>query len=275
MFVAKRRFVAVAIGLLLIACTALAWWSFAPRTNRAAGPEIDPKAMAQLSRATNYMRSLPAFSLSADVTQDEVVQDDFKLQRTSQVRIAVRRPDRMRAEVYGDLGNRLFVYDGKTLSVYLEKERYFITQPAPATLKETLDAALEKHALELPLADILYVAMGGELQSSVRDAGEIGSSMIDGTACLHLAFRGAKVDWQLWVQQGTQPLPRKIVITTTDAPTRPQYNARLSWDLSSPIPEDRFQFTPPKGAMPIAAGVLPAEPARDQAPKSKDKPKRD
>jgi hypothetical protein len=254
----RRRYAALC-GTLLIAALALAWFGGVPRTSRAATPELDPNAVAGLDRAKKYLRSLPAFSVSAQVTRDEVVHDDFNLQRSSQVRVLVRRPDRMRAEVSGDGGDRLFVYDGKTLNLLMPGEKYYAATPAPGTVRETIDAMLDKHAVELPLLDVIYVAMGGELQNKMLDAGEIGTSIIDGVACTQLAFRGEKVDWQLWVEQGAKPLPRKVVITTTDEPTRPQYSAILRWDVAVNPPDAQFTFTPPAGALPIAlAEVQPS-----------------
>jgi hypothetical protein len=234
----------------------------APRRSRAAPcdekSEADPKAMAALERTAAYLRSLPAFTLRADVTRDEIVHDDFKLQRTSNVQISVRRPDRLRAELSGDFGQRLFVYDGKSLGVYLNGENYYGSVPAPATLRETLDV-FEQREIDLPLVDMVFVAMGGRLEPNIQDAGEIGSSLVDGVPCTQLAFRGSRVDWQLWVEQGDKPVPRKLVITTNDDATHPQYIAVMRWDTSSAQPETSFSFTPPAGTMRMSfAGGQPA-----------------
>jgi hypothetical protein len=233
----------------------------APRRTHAAPNEkadVDPKAMAELARSAAYLRSLPAFVLRAEVTRDEVVHDDFKLQRTSNVQISVRRPDRLRAELSGELGERLFVYDGKSLGVYLKGENYYGSVPAPATLRETLNV-FEQRAIDLPLVDVVFVAMGGQLEPNIKDAGEVGSSLVDGVRCTQLAFRGANVDWQLWVEQGERPVPRKLVITTNDEPTRPQYTALMRWDVSAPQTEESYKFTPPSGTLRMTfADVQPA-----------------
>jgi len=249
----QRR--AALFGLLVMLCaTTLAWTLSRPRPSRAEPAEIDPKAIAALTQSVEYLRSLPAFTVDAVITHDEVVQGNFNLQRSSQVHVSVVRPDRLRAEVSSHLGKRLFVYDGKTLSVYLENENYYATVPAPATLRETLDAALQKHAIELPLTDLLYAAMGGDLHKNVRAAGEIGPTLVNGEELLQLAFRGPTLDWQLWLSQGDQPLPRKIAITTTSSALRPQYSAVLTWDLSTALSDELFEFTPPSGALPIQLG---------------------
>jgi hypothetical protein len=43
--------------------------------------------------------------------------------------------------------------------------------------------------------------------------------------CDHLAFRQLDTDWQLWVEKGSRPLPRKIVITTRYEVGDPQFSA--------------------------------------------------
>lgn len=209
---------------------------------------LDPNAMATLARAAKYLRSLPELNFTAEVTRDEILHSDFKLQRTQSVRVKARRPDRLRIEVSGDPGERLFVYDGKHLSVYVERENLFARLPTPPTILESIDA-IEPHALELPLIDIIFIAMGGRLETNIKEAADIGTSLIDGSACRQLAFRSEAVDWQLWTQLGDLPLPRKLVITTRDEATRPQYSALIRWRDAPPASEQAFMFSPPPDAM--------------------------
>jgi hypothetical protein len=245
-------------------CRPLSWLAIlssvafaAPRSGLAAPSEekseADPKALKALARSTAYLRSLPAFSVQAYVTRDEVIYSGYKLERSSNVRMSVKRPDRLRAEVSGDQGARLFVYDGKYLSVFLKDENYFGSILAPATLLGTLES-IERHGIELPLLDLVYIAMGGQLEPNITDAGFIGLSNIDGVSCAQLAFRGHAVDWQLWIEQGDKPLLRKLVITTTDDPARPQYSAVFHWDLTTPIVETDFAFAPPKNVSRLTFG---------------------
>jgi hypothetical protein len=215
--------------------------------------EIDHEALDELARATRYLRKLPSFVVRAEVLRDQVVHDDFKLQRASNVRVVVRRPDRMRAEVSGDQGERLFAYDGKLLGIYLKSENYYGAMPAPPSLRELIDVVTAQHAIELPLLDVIYVAMGGDLQQRVRAAGVIGSSVVDGVACTHLAFRSDDVDWQFWIEQGSRPVPRKMVITSADAPSLPQYSAVMRWDVA-PTNAYNFTFLPPDGTMTMKLG---------------------
>ncbi len=44
-----------------------------------------------------------------------------------------------------------------------------------------------------------------------------------GVPCHHLAFEQATIDWQLWIDAGKDPLPRKLVITYKTEDEVPQY----------------------------------------------------
>jgi hypothetical protein len=52
--------------------------------------------------------------------------------------------------------------------------------------------------------------------------------------CDHLAVRTAGgVDFQVWIAQGDEPLPRRIVITYKDENGQPQFWADFSnWNLA-------------------------------------------
>ncbi len=76
----------------------------------------------------------------------------------------------------------------------------------------------------------------------------VGPSEIGGVTCGHYAFRQEGLDWQVWIQMGDFPLPRKQVLTTTTDEARPQYAATFTWNLAPSFNEAAFEFVPPKGA---------------------------
>jgi hypothetical protein len=76
---------------------------------------------------------------------------------------------------------------------------------------------------------------------------DIGPVTVLGVPCEHLAFSLEKVDWQIWIEQGTVPVPRKIVITYKDEEGSPEYTAILShWDFQTKLPDGLFAFEPTK-----------------------------
>lgn len=58
--------------------------------------------------------------------------------------------------------------------------------------------------------------------------------------CDHLAvWTAGGVDFQVWIAQGSEPLPRRIVITYKDEHGQPQFWADFSnWNLSPDLSDD-------------------------------------
>jgi hypothetical protein len=76
----------------------------------------------------------------------------------------------------------------------------------------------------------------------------VGPSAIDGVTCGHYAFRQDGLDWQVWIQQGDHPLPRRVVLTTMTDEARPQFSATYTWNLAPSFNDAAFTFAPPTGA---------------------------
>jgi hypothetical protein len=86
----------------------------------------------------------------------------------------------------------------------------------------------------------------------VKHAYYIGQSLVGGVTCNHLAFRGPDMDWQLWIEDGANPVPRRFVIIDRAVPGMPRYVAVLSdWNATPSFDAATFTFEPPAGATKI------------------------
>jgi hypothetical protein len=104
-----------------------------------------------------------------------------------------------------------------------------------------------------PLADLFSSKLAETLAKRVRAVYHVGQESIAGVPCDHLALRGDQADMQLWIAQGAQPLPRRLVITYKDAEGQPQFWAQFGdWNLSPEVPDSLFSFSLPEGAAKIA-----------------------
>lgn len=212
---------------------------------------ISAEAQAVLDRMTSALQNLSSYSIEADGSRDEVVALGYKLQNNEHAELVVQRPNKLRAEVSGDVRNRTFVYDGAKLLMYSPDDAVFTRIEAPDSVGGMIEKLLDS-GVEMPLIDVLYQASTGALTEGVRNGILVGTSTIDGVECDHLAFRQADIDWQLWVEQGARALPRKLVITTRYEVGDPQYQATLRWNLKPKIQNSTFVFTAPKGVNEIA-----------------------
>jgi hypothetical protein len=232
--------VAIATGLTLGAGSL----SEAAPKPASAKPAVDPGAVAALHRMGAFLREQQKFAVRANVTTDDLLPSGQKIQLGGNVELIVRRPDRLRADVRGDRRDEHIYYDGKTFTIFAEKVGYYATFQAPATLAELKDVTEKRYGIDLPLADLFYWGTERDGTSEITAATNVGISTVEGTACDHFAFRQKDVDWELWIEQGPHPLPRKMVITTTSEKSRPQHGVVLDWDLSPKLADDLFTFTP-------------------------------
>jgi len=243
------RFAGRSVFVGALALVALSGWT-QPGHGQPAG--IEPQAEKILRRMGDYLASLKQFSVSTDNTVEVVLTSGQKLQFDNPATAMVSRPNRLRAHRKGDITNQEFYYDGKSLTLYNPKENLYATTKAPATLDEMLDFAREKLDVFAPGADFLYKNAAVKMLKEASAGFVVGQSVIGGVKCTQLAFRGAEVDWQVWVEDGAKPLLRKFVLTSKKVAGEPQFTVLVkSWDLSPKLADREFTFTAPKGAKKI------------------------
>ncbi|GLI34862.1 DUF2092 domain-containing protein [Desulforhabdus amnigena] len=215
------------------------------------------QAMAVAKRMAEFLSKAQSFSVTVD-TGFDVVQDSGQKIEFGEIRnIVLRRPDHLRIDETkrnGVKGGMMF--DGKDLVVFNLKANVYATDARtdkPGTVDEAIAHFINDLDMRLPLAELVDSNLPKMLEAGVREAAYVEQSQIAGVPCDHIALRGKKADLQLWVAQGDQPLPCRLVITYTREDGRPQYWAQFSdWNLSPKAPNSLFVFTPPKGAVKIA-----------------------
>ena len=104
-------------------------------------------------------------------------------------------------------------FDGKVLSVYGRNINSFVQLDAPGSIDKLIEL-LRAKGVAVPGADLLVSNVYETLMADVIDAKHIGRGVIGGIECEHLAFPNQDTDWQLWVEVGANPIPRKLVITS-------------------------------------------------------------
>ena len=238
-----RRFLLPVGALLLLAPQAAP----TPHPQEPAAPP-EPVAMAALEKMGAYLRTLRTFEVEAESTSEEVLADGLKSQDGKKTTLLARRPDRLRAEVEGPNGKRFFLFDGKSFTLFARDQGYYATVPAPATIKELADVLDEKFDLQLPLVDLFLWGDPSFTAPKITAAVDLGPGSVQDTTCEQYAFRQEGLDWQVWVQLGDFPLPRKLVLTTTTDEARPQHTMLLNWNLAPSYNEQAFVFDPPAGA---------------------------
>jgi hypothetical protein len=213
---------------------------------------IDPQADALLRKMSTDLAGLKAFRFQTRQVLELVTKDGEKIQRIAESKVAVQRPNKLRAErTGGPQGVGTLYYDGKTISVHGKRNNLYATSPAPETLDAMIDFARDELSIDAPGADLLLSDPYHALMDDVVSGRYLGLEPIGDQMCHHLAYRGNETDWQIWIQDGPRALPCRFVITSKKVTGAPEFTvATDSWSFDS-LPPDTFAFSPPKGAVRI------------------------
>ncbi|NDY58454.1 DUF2092 domain-containing protein [Desulfovibrio sulfodismutans] len=223
-----------------------------PAAQKADAPAIDPVAMQHLTRMCDFLKGLNAFVFRAEVNVDEVFQGGLTLQTSRTETIAVRRPDRARSDTVQDAEVKTITFDGANFSIFNQTRNSYSVIPAPGALDQALDKVLETYGVTAPLAELILSSPYETLTEGVLSGMYVGLRMVQGVPCHHLAFSQKDVDWQIWIADGKNPLPRKLVIVDKTLVGAPNYEAMLvDWKLNPRFKDSFFAFTPPPSATKI------------------------
>ena len=232
----------VLMALLLFHTTSIA----------AADPAIDPQAVARLKSGLDFLEKQQKFTVETENTFEVVTGEGQKIQYDNSTKLALHRPNKLRGQRKGDVIDQEFFYDGSSLTLFNPGENYYATVAAPDNLDAALDFARDELDIVAPAGDLLYSDAFEGMMENVTAGFLVGEAVVNGVRCDHLAFRAGAVDWQIWIAQGEQPLPYKLVITTLDVLNAPQFSMVMSnWDLHPVFTDEHFHFNPPENARQI------------------------
>ena len=213
---------------------------------------IEPQAIEALRQMGAHLRTLKSFTLTADTTQDEVLDDGQKIQVSGQTTYNVRLPDRLKLEVDNDRRHRIFYYDGKTVTQLAPEQKLYATFDAPDTVTKTIDLARKRYGVSLPLADLFYAGTDEEALKQITDAFLVGETLLDGQWCSQYAYRMPRVDFQVWIRKEGDPLPCELVTIDRTDPAGPKDDALITFDTNATFADDVFVYSPPADVEKIA-----------------------
>ena len=242
----RRSMALLVLGLAVMTVPVLG----APEQGSTQSPS-ELQARSILKKMTEFLAAAERFSVTIHDGYDVIQESGQNIEFGEIRKITLSRPDRLRIEVERSDGQKgLVIFNGKDLTVYTAKDNVFGTVSRQGTLDQAIKYAVDDLKVRVPLAMMLLSTLPSELNNLVVSADYVETTTIMDVPCDHIAARTAKgVDFQVWVAQGSEPLPRRIVITYTDDKGQPQFWADFSdWNLAPEISDALFTFTPPNGA---------------------------
>ena len=234
----------VAIGLAFVAVTGR------PVARAEEKQSIEPEAARIFKAALERIGGAQSFTFRAEVTKDSSLPSGQKIQFPGMLEVAVRRPNGLWNSFEGEQRTASSWYDGKTFTLLNGGKNVYARWPAPERLDDLLGVMRDKLGFTPPLARLLRDNLAATTLAKVTSGFIVGRAVIGGTPCRHLAFRGEKTDWQVWVSEVGDPVLKRIVITQKQEAAFPQYTATfLAWDFAPRLTDATFRFTPPQGAI--------------------------
>ncbi|MGO6905764.1 DUF2092 domain-containing protein, partial [Rhizobium ruizarguesonis] len=138
---------------------------------------------------SDYLAAEKAISFSYDTNLEVVTDDHQKLLLASSGKIEMGRPDKLRVTRFGGFANVEITFDGKTLSLLGKNANLYAQVEVPGTVDHLIDELRDKLHRPVPGADLLLPDAYAELMRDVVDVKDLGSGVIGGVECDHLAFR--------------------------------------------------------------------------------------
>jgi hypothetical protein len=203
----------------------------------------EAQAKALLKAMSDYLAAQKAINFDYDSNLEIVSKDNLKVALASSGALTLNRPDKVHATRTGGFSSVEANFDGKTLTMLGKNANAYAQVDAPGTIDQLIDTMRDKLKRPMPAADLLASNPYDELMPDVIEVKDLGSGVIRGQECDHLAFRTKEVDWQIWIAQGDRPYPCRYVITSSSVPGAPQYSIDVrSWKTDAEVPPDSFKL---------------------------------
>jgi hypothetical protein len=242
-------------AILLVMLVSVLVATFVATPARAQPQGSDAKFI--LKAMSDYVSSQKTIEIVFDSDIEVITPQLEKIQFANSGEMLLSRPNKVRAHRVGGYADVSLHFDGKTVSVFGRHINGYAQFDAPGTVDQLIEGLRAGYGIAVPGADLLLSNSYDALVAGVKESKYIGRGVIDGRECEHLAFRNFDNDWQLWVEVGEKPIPRKLVITSKTLNSAPQYTLRIKgWTTGVEPAPDAFAFIPPAGAEKISPDAL-------------------
>lgn len=250
----RRMTVTLGTGIAVLALCGMAGFGTGALADEPPGAQ---DARALFKAMSDYVSSQNAISFKYDSDIEIVTRDLQKLTFSSSGTATVSRPDKIRMTRTGGFADVELVYDGKTLGLYGKNLNIFAKLPLTGNLDEVIDTIRADFGLDAPAADLLSNNPNEVMMANVTDAKDLGSGLIGGVECDHLAFRTNDTDWQIWITQGDKPRPCRFTITSKLLALAPEYTIEVTeWKDGSDASADDFSLKTADGAKEVKVEEL-------------------
>jgi hypothetical protein len=155
----------------------------------------------------DFLKSQQQFTYKAEVADDQVYAGGKKLQYEIDMETFVRRPDRLRVNAEGDLVNKQFFFDGKTITLYDKNDNVYGVLEVPPDIESALAKASKDFGVRVALTDLASPNLWGLINKRIKHSLYVGQSRIRGVLCQHLSFDGIRSSYRYGSKPGISLCP--------------------------------------------------------------------
>ena len=231
----------------------------------AEGLALDGKALAVLRSSFDFLSSASNYSTTLTNSATIDAGRGRKQETTGRYEISVELPNKLALIIKdGDLRCSV-ISDGNALCTIAPPLKAYAQRDAPKSLAEIFDSDEMRNIVQGDLSDLLFLnnftlknpfetVMTGV--QSLKIQGE--DTLENDVKAYHLHFVEKDFQWDMWVQQGAQPVLRKIVIVRERVATDEQGQVKQTktivskfdnWKVNAGLPKESFVYTPPNGVL--------------------------
>jgi len=223
-------------------------------------PAISEDARSALAQMGSALLA-KEFSFRARTIRVYANNGDVLLHLEHEFTVTVVRPGRLLIDATGDDGPRKLIYDGQTVVLALNDGKTYASLPVPDTIERMMQVVMGRFSLDFPLADFLTEAPDKAFLTGVTAGHEVNTVTIDGVPCRHLVFsQPPGIELELWLEKNETAVPRRLIVTYSSLPGKPNFVAEMSdWNFAVHPSDAEFMFKPPEGAQQLEFGAATGE----------------
>jgi hypothetical protein len=208
---------------------------------------IDSLAIYILDRMTGTMQSIESCSFSVETSYDVFQQDLGYIKHSTNDKVFVKYPDKLRMALSGDQGRRDIFYNGKKFSYYSLDKNQCSEIETSGNVLQLFENISKKYGVEFPAADFFYPDFTDDLIQTGGNLIYLGITKVNGKDCFHIAGNDVNgTGFQFWIADDENFLPVKMVLVYKTDDGQPQYEATYSdWKLNPSLQSALFEFVAP------------------------------
>ncbi len=209
---------------------------------------IDPMALKVLKAVLDPVKQAGTYSFRARISEEQLGTNGQIITRLRDTTATVAQPGRLRLDIRRGGREVSLLFDRGNAVLYAPAHRLYTRIAAPATIKAALNR-LEERNIALPTSNLFEPDPYASLTDDLTGAYVVGETTLAGVRVTQLAFTEPGATWQLWVEGGATPQPRRLEIVYLNRPGQPRVRVEFTdWRLGGAVDPALFAFTPPPDA---------------------------